>query len=351
MMGWFGMGRCAIGKFRMKSLGWVLLGLGVLGGATVPPALAPTHELHLGAILATARGGSLTLSPQGQRSVTGGALLGTGLNCAPGSFTVTGAPGAAWVVTVPATDVILTDRVSGQHLPVDLSRVAFADPLGRVVLASLTGTLPAGATPTTTTPDCYVGGITVKLDQATPKRRGVFRGFLPLQVRYGTDALKGALTLLNLPIQVDLDVPPIALAWISDLNFGTLLGPSSDVLSTVIISPTGVRKATGEAQVATGSSCSAASFTVSGQGDATYSVTLPDSCSLTLGTSGSPSMTVNQFTSATLDAQGKVTNPTLYKLDSNTGSQMLLVGATLTVGKLQAVGTYSGKFTVSVTYN
>jgi uncharacterized protein DUF4402 len=99
-----------------------------------------------------------------------------------------------------------------------------------------------------------------------------------------------------------------------------------------------VRTPGGGASLGSGAAVTAAAFTVSGQGSATYAITLPASATVT---SGANTMTVNGFTS----------NPAGTGTLSGAGSQNLLVGATLNVGASQATGTYSGTFDVTVTYN
>ena len=87
----------------------------------------------------------------------------------------------------------------------------------------------------------------------------------------------------------------------------------------------------------------AAKFTVSGEPDAAYSVTLPTDLTLNSGTSAD-TMSVDEFTSLNA-AEGTV--GTL----SEAGSELFYVGATLNVGATQASGTYSGSFDVTVNYN
>jgi hypothetical protein len=81
----------------------------------------------------------------------------------------------------------------------------------------------------------------------------------------------------------------------------------------------------------------AASFTVNGEGSFTYAVTLPSSATLT---SGGNTMTVGSF----------VSNPSSPGTLSS-GTQVLKVGATLTVSDGQAPGSYGGTFDVTVAYN
>ncbi len=86
-----------------------------------------------------------------------------------------------------------------------------------------------------------------------------------------------------------------------------------------------------------GGTPAAASFNVTGDGNANYSITLPSSTTLS---SGGDTMTVDTFNH---DAGA---TPTLAG-----GADTFNVGATLNVGATQAVGTYSGTFDVTVNYN
>jgi hypothetical protein len=132
-------------------------------------------------------------------------------------------------------------------------------------------------------------------------------------------------------------ITPISLSKTADLNFGDVV--PSGALGTVVVSPAGVRSATGGASLGSGAAVTAAAFTVSGQGSATYAITLPASTIVTKG--GGVNMTVDTFTS----------NPSGTGALSGGGSQNLTVGATLNVAASQATGTYTGTFDVTVTYN
>ncbi len=131
-------------------------------------------------------------------------------------------------------------------------------------------------------------------------------------------------------------VTPISLTKTADLNFGDVV--SSGVVGTVVVTPASARSATGGATLGNGAAVTAAAFTVGGQGSATYAITLPGSATVT---SGPNTMTVNTFTST----------PSPTGTLSAGGSQALNVGGTLNVGVSQATGTYTGTFSVTVTYN
>jgi uncharacterized protein DUF4402 len=128
----------------------------------------------------------------------------------------------------------------------------------------------------------------------------------------------------------------ISISKTADLGFGTAFIGSS--LGTVVVTPAGARTASGGVTLGSTSGVGAAQFTVSGIALLTYHITLPSSIALS---SGGSSMTVNTFTST---PSGSGTFPLA-------GTQTLTVGATLQVGAVQAPGTYSGSFNVTVSYN
>jgi hypothetical protein len=124
------------------------------------------------------------------------------------------------------------------------------------------------------------------------------------------------------------------------LAFGSFAAASG---GTVTLAPSGARSRTGGVVlVAAGGAATSAAFSVSDTDPAnasrTYLITLPDDGAVTLG-SGASTMAVNGFTS----------NPSTFGALSG-GSQILTVGATLTVGANQPAGTYSGNFSVIVNF-
>jgi hypothetical protein len=134
-------------------------------------------------------------------------------------------------------------------------------------------------------------------------------------------------------------ISPITLVKVvgADLNFGDVV-PGA-VAGTVTVDPASARTSGGGVSLGNGAAVSAAAFTVGGAGSATYSITLPGSA-VTI-TSGANNMTVTGFTSS----------PSLTGTLSAGGTQTLSVGGTLNVGINQAVGAYTGTFSVTVAYN
>jgi hypothetical protein len=138
-------------------------------------------------------------------------------------------------------------------------------------------------------------------------------------------------------------VAPIAISTTTPLNFGSFATLSTG--GTLALSPSGVRTATGGVKLtaATGSP-TAAAFAVSGEGSYAYTITLPTNLTLTTAVTGAgtKTMVVGTFESS-IGTAGTLTG----------GSQNFTVGALLTVGSAQAVGTYINAtgFNVIVNYN
>jgi len=126
----------------------------------------------------------------------------------------------------------------------------------------------------------------------------------------------------------------IALAAPSTLAFGRAVVTSE---GTVVVSPEGDRTSTGGVTLI-GGSASATSFTVTGDVDRAYSITLSDPATLS---SGSGSMTVDTFTFSPTSSS--------WNLGAG-GSQTVHVGATLHVGGSQAQASYTGTYSITVAY-
>lgn len=108
----------------------------------------------------------------------------------------------------------------------------------------------------------------------------------------------------------------------------------------VVISPAGIRSATGGVVLIAASDGAPAQFTISGDPDFMYSITLPTDGTVALVDGAGHSMEVDAFTS----------EPALSGQLSAGGSQALTIGATLNVGANQPAGNYSGDFLVTVNY-
>lgn len=137
-------------------------------------------------------------------------------------------------------------------------------------------------------------------------------------------------------------VTPISISKTADMHFGNVAVSAANN-GTVELTPGGTRNATGGVTLpATIGSPAAASFTVSGEANYTYAISLPTS-TITLTNPNNSSMLAGVFTSS----------PNSTGTLSASGSQTLTVGATLQVNAGQQAGTYSTTtdFAVTVNYN
>jgi hypothetical protein len=124
------------------------------------------------------------------------------------------------------------------------------------------------------------------------------------------------------------------------LNFGTMTVPTT--AATVTVAPGGVRSSTGTLSLLTIAPVSTdATYTVDGDNNASYSITLPADGIVTIA-SGANSMSINTF---------KVTSDLLTRTLNGTGNDSFDVGATLNLISGQPAGSYTGSFDVVVTYN
>jgi hypothetical protein len=134
-------------------------------------------------------------------------------------------------------------------------------------------------------------------------------------------------------------IAAIGLAKTADLNFGSVIASATlagTVVQTAVASPvrTGTNVTLGSA-----TAVSPATFSVTGEGSATYAITLP-STPVTIS-AGINDMTITAFTSS----------PSGTGTLSAGGTQTLYVGGTLHIGQSQVAGAYTGTFDVTVTYN
>jgi len=135
-------------------------------------------------------------------------------------------------------------------------------------------------------------------------------------------------------------ITPIAIAKVTDMNFGNVAVQTANP-GTVILAPNGTRTRTdGVTLPAVTGPVTAATFTVTGSGTSTYSITLPTTVTLT-HSGGVETMTATSFTSNPSGTGALVA-----------GTQDIAVGATLNVGAAQLAGVYqSTNFDVTVNYN
>jgi hypothetical protein len=121
------------------------------------------------------------------------------------------------------------------------------------------------------------------------------------------------------------------------LTFGAFLAGSG---GTVVVGTSNNRsKSGGVFLLSQGGSAASAQFTVSGTPGAAYAISLPANGTVALTGPGAD-MALNSF----------VSSPTPGGTLSGGGSQLLSIGATLSVGSNQVPGSYTGSFNVTVTY-
>lgn len=130
----------------------------------------------------------------------------------------------------------------------------------------------------------------------------------------------------------------------ADLNFGSMFSPKSGG-GTVTVDVNNQRAATG-VQLATvsGEAITAAQFKVTGNPNATFTITFPYSFSVTNTDGSGSSMLVDAFT------YNNITSPST--LDGS-GNLTIKVGATLHVYNYQALGVYenTSDLKITVAYN
>lgn len=129
---------------------------------------------------------------------------------------------------------------------------------------------------------------------------------------------------------------PLAVTTQSELGFGQMVATAN--AGTVTVSPAGSRTRAGGTFLGNGFGVSAGSFALTGDPNASYSITLPADCTLS-GSGGD--LTVDLF----------VTQPSDAGTLGPSGSQVMTLGATLHVAAAQASGTYSGSYAVTLAYN
>lgn len=130
----------------------------------------------------------------------------------------------------------------------------------------------------------------------------------------------------------------VSVAVTQALGFGRFVAGSG---GTVTLSTAGARTASGGVALLSSGTGSAAQFTVSGEANMAYSLTLPSNGAVNLKNPSNQVMALNNFTS----------NPSGTGQLSGAGKQPVTVGATLSVGGSQAPGAYTGTFDLIVDYN
>lgn len=132
---------------------------------------------------------------------------------------------------------------------------------------------------------------------------------------------------------------PITINTESHLQFGTFSSTGNAGTVTIEASLAGTRTSDPSITLSALDNGGSASYTVTGEANATYVITLPSSITISDGTN---SMDIDNFTSNHDENIGTL---------NASGSEIIFVGATINVDANQAAGEYSGSYDVTVSYN
>lgn len=138
-------------------------------------------------------------------------------------------------------------------------------------------------------------------------------------------------------------IQPLSLAKDTDLAFGSVVKPTTGSNTVAISASNGDRALSGGGDAALAPSTSGrATYTVTGEGGQTFSISAPSSFDMTRQ-GGSETLTVTLTKSA---ATG-----TLSGSLGSSGTATFGVGGSFAVASTTATGSYSGTFDVTVAYN
>ncbi len=275
---------------------------GIRDAAAAATQVNKTRDLTFGSAAGDADlAGTVVISTAGAKSVTGGASNFGGTDSSA-KFTVEGTKNTSYSCTLPGS-IQVTSGANSATVDTFTTNPGLSGTFG----GSGRVTIQIGAT----------------VQLAAGQAAGSYSGTFDLTCDGFSDTANVTATILA----------PISISVGAGMDFGTM-GPTGTA-GTVTMTPAGARSSVNVDLV--GGTSSAASFDVTGEGNAGYSITLPSSTTLT---SGANTMTVDTFTDDTGPNQ---------KLSG--GSDTFNVGATLNVGATQAEGSYSGTFAVTVNYD
>lgn len=132
----------------------------------------------------------------------------------------------------------------------------------------------------------------------------------------------------------------IAINQETELDFGTIISMANQETVTIDAS-SGARTSTNSNNLTNQFSSlpKAGEFKVTGEANATYTISLPTN-PITIEDGSNNNMSVDNFT------HNLTTTPTL----DNNGEQVFKVGAQITINAGQAAGNYTGTYTVTVDY-
>lgn len=135
-------------------------------------------------------------------------------------------------------------------------------------------------------------------------------------------------------------VTAITITEDATMNFGSISVGAGG--GTVVLDTSDGVSTTGDA-VAEGGTVTSAVFSIDGDNNAGYAVTMP--ANITVDDGGGNNMTINTFTYLAEDAATDTTGT----MDV-TGAGTMTIGGTLTVSASQVAGSYSGTYTITALY-
>lgn len=147
-------------------------------------------------------------------------------------------------------------------------------------------------------------------------------------------------------------VSAISIASSRNLDFGSISPGASGGTVQVDATLASARTLTGANLTATAGAVTSATFTVTGDGGATYAITrVPNAATALVLTSGLNTMNALLVVSTAAAGGVESTTGTISGSTGTDGTQVVYVGGTLTVGASQAAGLYTNTGGISLTVN
>jgi hypothetical protein len=147
-------------------------------------------------------------------------------------------------------------------------------------------------------------------------------------------------------------VSAISIASSRNLDFGSISPGASGGTVKIDATLASTRSLTGANLTATVGAVTSATFTVTGDGAATYAITrVPVAATNLVLTSGGNTMNALLVVSTAANAGVESTTGTISGTTGTDGTEVIYVGGTLTVGAAQAAGLYVNVGGISLTVN
>lgn len=186
-------------------------------------------------------------------------------------------------------------------------------------------------------------------------KEGIYRGDIDIDYRLTIDGVSSD-KLVRVPFEFEIEEPLSVekSAETGDMDFGMYITPSED--STITLSSSGLTT-TGNIASVGSKSPHCANLVVSGVSSRLVQMTFDDSSMwlyLSGNTNSSSKLLVNNFTVNSVSVSGNGGRSHIFQLPATSTAEAekaLAVGATLTVPKDTAAGTYTGSINVTFIYN